>query len=106
MSEDPKLPYESPKVEVVKTEDVPAVTAAGFDESDGNPSDLRLKRSLRPLRALSQDPKPSYEAPKVEVVKTEDAPAVTSAGLDSDDESDLRLKRSLRPLRARIIRPR
>ena len=29
---------------------------------------------------MSQDPKPSYEAPKVEVVKTTDAPAVTAAG--------------------------
>lgn len=55
---------------------------------------------------MNVDPKPGYEAPKVEEVNTADAPAVTAAGSDSVQESDLRLKRSLRPLRARINRPR
>ena len=54
---------------------------------------------------MSQDPKPEYEAPEVEKVDTEDAPAVTAAGEDSAIPiSDERLKRSVRPLGARIIR--
>jgi hypothetical protein len=54
---------------------------------------------------MSEDPKPDYEAPSVEKVDTEDAPAVTAAGADSPtDFSDLRLKRSLRPLAGAIIR--
>ena len=61
---------------------------------------------------MSQDPTPErearsdeagqgYEAPSVEEIDTEDAPAVTAAGVDltgDDGGSDLRLKRSLRPL--------
>ena len=55
-----------------------------------------------------QDPKSDYEAPSVEEVDTEDAPAVTAAGADSTptDFSDLRLKRSVRPLEGTIIRSR
>jgi hypothetical protein len=52
---------------------------------------------------MSDDPKPDYEAPSVEEVNTEDAPAVTAAG-DTTTPSDLRLKRSLRPLAGAIIR--
>jgi hypothetical protein len=54
---------------------------------------------------MSQDPKPDYEAPSVEEVNTDDAPAVTAAGADSptDASSDLRLKRSLRPLEGVLI---
>jgi hypothetical protein len=52
---------------------------------------------------MSEDPKPDYEAPSVEEVDTEDAPAVTAAGADTaTDQSDLRLKRSLRPLEGTI----
>jgi hypothetical protein len=48
LSDHPKPDYEAPSVEQVDTEDQPAVTAAGADShTDG--SDLRLKRSLRPL---------------------------------------------------------
>jgi hypothetical protein len=32
---------------------------------------------------MSNQPKPGYEAPSVEEVNTEDAPAVTAAGVDS-----------------------
>jgi hypothetical protein len=32
---------------------------------------------------MSNQPKPEYEAPSVEEVNTEDAPAVTAAGVDS-----------------------
>jgi hypothetical protein len=32
---------------------------------------------------MSNQPKPEYEAPSVEEVDTEDAPAVTAAGVDS-----------------------
>jgi hypothetical protein len=46
MSQDPKPDYEPPSVEEVNTDDAPAVTAAGHVTT---PSDLRLKRSLRPL---------------------------------------------------------
>jgi hypothetical protein len=50
MSQDPKQDYEAPTVEEVNTDDDPAVTAAGADtQVDGQESDLRLKRSLRPL---------------------------------------------------------
>jgi hypothetical protein len=49
MSEDPKPDYEAPSVEQVDTEDQPAVTAAGADSPIDASSDLRLKRSLRPL---------------------------------------------------------
>jgi hypothetical protein len=42
--------YEPPSVEEVDTEDAPAVTAAGDDSTSVPPeSDLRLKRSVRPL---------------------------------------------------------
>ena len=109
MSQDPKPDYEAPKVEEVSTEDAPAVTAAGETSPTDVESDLRLKRSLRPLgerQAMSQDPEPGYDAPKVEEVSTADTPAVTAAGQDSLQLSDLRLKRSLRPVRARITRRR
>jgi hypothetical protein len=55
---------------------------------------------------MSDDPKPDYEAPSVDEIDTEDAPAVTAAGADTahDASSDLRLKRSLRPLEGAIIR--
>jgi hypothetical protein len=46
MSQDPKPDYEPPSVEEVNTDDAPAVTAAGHITAS---SDLRLKRSLRPL---------------------------------------------------------
>ncbi len=50
MNPDPKPhDYEAPKVEEVNTEDSPAVTAAGEDSPIDAPSDLHLKRSLRPL---------------------------------------------------------
>jgi len=39
-----------------------------------------------------------YEAPKVEVVETEDAPAVTAAGGDTTTLSDRDLKQSVREL--------
>ena len=49
--------------------------------------------------AQAEEAKPGYEAPSVEEIDTEDAAAVTAAGLLTDDDaSDLRLKRSLRPL--------
>ena len=32
---------------------------------------------------MTEDPKSDYEAPEVEEVETEDAPAVTAAGLDT-----------------------
>ena len=32
---------------------------------------------------MAEDPKQDYEAPSVEEVETEDAPAVTAAGLDT-----------------------
>jgi hypothetical protein len=53
---------------------------------------------------MSDDPKPDYEAPSVEEVNTEDAPAVTAAGevTTGDASSDLRLKRSLRSLEGTI----
>jgi hypothetical protein len=41
--------YQPPSVEEVDTEDSPTVTAAGLDVTGDSPSDLRLKRSLRPL---------------------------------------------------------
>jgi hypothetical protein len=55
---------------------------------------------------MSEEPKPGYEAPTVEEVDTEDAPAVTAAGdvITGDTFSDLRLKRSLRPLEGTIQR--
>jgi hypothetical protein len=56
---------------------------------------------------MSKEPGPEYEAPTVEEVKTEDAPAVTAAGADSltdVDQSDLRLKRTLRPLEETLTR--
>jgi hypothetical protein len=54
---------------------------------------------------MSEDPKQDYEAPSVEEVNTDDAPAVTAAGADSPtDFSDLRLKRSLGPLEGAITR--
>ena len=46
MSQDPKRDYEVPKVEEVNTTDAPGVTTAGLESGE---SDLRLKRSLRPL---------------------------------------------------------
>ena len=57
---------------------------------------------------MSEEPKPDYEAPKVEEIDTEDAPAVTAAGDDSSISipSDLRLKHSLRPLDGAIARSR
>jgi hypothetical protein len=53
---------------------------------------------------MSKDPTPDYEAPSVEEVETEDAPAVTAAGADSplDGGSDIRLKHSLRPLEPKL----
>ena len=105
MSQDPKPEYDTPSVEEVDTEDSPAVTAPGVDSPI---SDLRLKRSLRPLeetilRAENNDER-EYEAPSVEEVNTEDTPAVTAAGADSNLSSDLRLKRSLRQLEETILR--
>ena len=56
---------------------------------------------------MSDEKQPEYEAPSVEEVDTEDAPAVTAAGEDSPtDFSDPRLKRSLRPLEETIVRAR
>ena len=56
---------------------------------------------------MSDEKQPEYEAPSVEEVNTEDAPAVIAAGEDSPtDFSDLRLKRSLSPLEDTIVRPR
>jgi hypothetical protein len=55
---------------------------------------------------LSNESEPGYEPPSVEEVDTEDSPAVTAAGGDSDGGSDLRLKRSVRPLEETIIRSR
>jgi len=53
---------------------------------------------------MSEEPKPDYEAPKVDEIDTEDAPAVTAAGGDSITiPSDLRLKRAVRPLDGAII---
>jgi len=49
MSQEPEKEYEAPKVEEVETEDAPAVTAAGEQTTKPDISDLRLKRSLRPL---------------------------------------------------------
>jgi hypothetical protein len=109
ISQEPKQDYEAPSVDEVNTEDSPAVTAAGEVTGD-QASDVRLKRSLRPLEnAISEEPKPDYEAPSVEEVNTEDSPAVTAAGDDSTVDvdgppSDLLLKRSLRPLGGTIIR--
>jgi len=47
--ENPKSDYEAPSVEEIDTEDAPAVTAAGVITAVDGPSDLRLKRSVRPL---------------------------------------------------------
>lgn len=67
---------------------------------------------------MTQDPTPDresrsnqseqgYEAPSVEEIDTEDAPAVTAAGDDCNGGgSDLRWKRSVRPLDEAIVKPR
>ena len=55
---------------------------------------------------MTDDPKSDYEAPEVEEVKTEDAPAVTAAGQDTAtdlDVSDLLLKHTIRPLEGNTI---
>lgn len=53
-SEEAKPDYEGPSVVEVDTEDDPAVTAAGRITGDtGDGSDLRLKRSLRPLKGIA-----------------------------------------------------
>jgi len=103
VSTDPKPDYEAPSVEEIETEDAPAVTAAGTD-SLNPPSDLRLKHSLRALEPkLHEEAQREYEAPSVDEIETEDAPAVTAAGDDSPIiVSDLRLKHSLRPLEAKL----
>lgn len=55
---------------------------------------------MHPEPEPSPDGAQDYEAPQVERVETEDAPAVTAAGDDTvpTDLSDLTLKHSLRPL--------
>ncbi|MGH2955610.1 MAG: hypothetical protein ACRDL6_01255 [Solirubrobacterales bacterium] len=53
LSKQAKPDYEPPSVEEVDTEDAPAVTAAGDVPTGDEPSDLRLKRSLRPLEGAT-----------------------------------------------------
>jgi hypothetical protein len=53
MSEEPRPDYEAPSVEEVSAEDSPAVTAAGQDVTGDTISDMRLKRSLRPLEGMT-----------------------------------------------------
>jgi hypothetical protein len=52
---------------------------------------------------MAEGPKSEYEAPSIEEVETEDAPAVTAAGDTTGTASDRRLKRSVRPLESTII---
>jgi hypothetical protein len=54
---------------------------------------------------MAEGPKSEYEAPSIEEVETEDASAVTAAGLTSD-LSDRRLKHALRPLEDTITQRR
>jgi hypothetical protein len=51
-SDEAEQDYEAPSVEEVSAEDSPAVTAAGLITGDES-SDLRLKRSLRPLEGMT-----------------------------------------------------
>ncbi|MGH2956607.1 MAG: hypothetical protein ACRDL6_06395, partial [Solirubrobacterales bacterium] len=54
LSKQAKPDYEPPSVEEVDTEDAPAVTAAGtITGDDVVESDMRLKRSLRPLEGAT-----------------------------------------------------
>jgi hypothetical protein len=55
LSNEPELGYEPPSVEEIDTEDTPAATAAGQDSVPE--SDLRLKRSVRPLEGAITEPR-------------------------------------------------